>query len=92
MIRLGPVLKDAVLPIPPAIFVIDDEAGAGIDGCCAPDAASKIGTYYLITGASIDGCCAPDTTSNYWIKFDLLGPVLMDVVLPIPPVTLDHIV
>ena len=42
MERLGPVLMDAVLPIPPAIFVIDDEAGAGIDGCCAPDTASEI--------------------------------------------------
>ena len=42
MERLVPVLMDAVLPIPPVIFVIDDEAGAGIDGCCAPDIASKI--------------------------------------------------
>ena len=40
--RLGPVLMDAVLPIPPVIFLIDDEAGAGIDGCCAPDTASEI--------------------------------------------------
>ena len=42
MKRLGPVLMDAVLPIPQAIFVIDDEARAGIDGCCAPDTASEI--------------------------------------------------
>ena len=42
MEKLGPVLMDAVLPIPPAIFVIDDEAGAGIVGCCAPDTASRI--------------------------------------------------
>ena len=41
MVRLGPVLMDAVLPIPPAIFVINDEAGAGIDGCSAPDTASE---------------------------------------------------
>ena len=41
MERLGPVLMDAVLPIPPAIFVINDEAGAGIDGCSAPDTASE---------------------------------------------------
>ena len=41
MERLGPVLTDAVLPIPPAIFVINDEAGAGIDGCSAPDTASE---------------------------------------------------
>ena len=42
MERLGPVLIDALLPIPPARFVIDDEAGAGIDGCSAPDTASDI--------------------------------------------------
>ena len=42
MERLGSVLMDAVLPIPPAIFVINDEAGAGIDGCSAPDTASEI--------------------------------------------------
>ena len=42
MERLGPVLMDAVLPIQPARFVIDDEAGADIDGCCAPDTASEI--------------------------------------------------
>ena len=41
MERLGPVLMDAVLPIPPAIFVINDEAGVGIDGCSAPDTASE---------------------------------------------------
>ena len=39
--RLGPVLMDVVLPIPPARFVNVDEAGAGIDGCCAPGTASK---------------------------------------------------
>ena len=39
--RLGPVLMDVVLPIPPARFVNIDEAGADIDGCCAPDIASE---------------------------------------------------
>ena len=42
MMRLGPILMDAVLPIPPARFVIDDKAGAGIDGSSAPDTASEI--------------------------------------------------
>ena len=42
MKRLGPILTDIVLPILLAIFVIDDETGAGIDGCCAPDTASGI--------------------------------------------------
>ena len=40
--NLGPVLMDAMLSIPPAIFVIDDETGTGIDGCSAPDTASEI--------------------------------------------------
>ena len=40
--RLGLVLMEAVLPIPPARFVNVDEAGAGIDGCSAPDTASEI--------------------------------------------------
>ena len=42
MERLGPVLMYAVLPTLPAIFVIDDEARAGIDGCSAPYTASEI--------------------------------------------------
>ena len=42
MERLRPVLMDVVLPIPPAIFVIDNEARAGIDGCFAPDTTSEI--------------------------------------------------
>ena len=36
-----------------------------------------------VTRAGIDGCCAFDTASNIGKKG--LGPVLMDVVLPIPP-------
>ena len=39
--RLGPVLADALLSIPPVRFVIDDEAGAGIGRCFALDTASK---------------------------------------------------
>ena len=39
--RLGPVLMDVVLPILSASFVNVDEIGAGIDGCCTPDAASE---------------------------------------------------
>ena len=39
--RLGPVLMDAVLPIPPTRFVNVDEAGASIDGCCAADTVSE---------------------------------------------------
>ena len=42
MERLGPVLMDAVVPIPLVILVINNEARAGIDGCCAPDIASEI--------------------------------------------------
>ena len=39
--RLGPVLMDAMLPIPPVSFVNVDEARAGIDGSSAPDTASE---------------------------------------------------
>ena len=42
MERLGPVLMDAVLPIPPARFVIDDEVGVGVGRCFALDTASEI--------------------------------------------------
>ena len=38
--RLGPVLMDDVLPIPPGRFVNVDEAGACIDGSSAPDTTS----------------------------------------------------
>ena len=40
MERLGPVLMDVVLLIPPARFVNINEAGAGIDGSSVPDTAS----------------------------------------------------
>ena len=39
MDRLGPVLVDALLSIPPAN--IDGKAGAGIGGCFALDTASE---------------------------------------------------
>ena len=42
MERLRPVLADALLSIPPARFVIDDEAGAGVGRCFALDTASEI--------------------------------------------------
>ena len=40
MMRLGPVLMEAVLQIPPASIMNDDEAGAGVDGSSAPDTAN----------------------------------------------------
>ena len=64
------------------------KAEAGIDGSSAPDTASNIGSYCIIIGAGVDGSSAPDTASNYGIKWDLLGPVLINVVLPIPPVNI----
>ena len=41
MMRLGPVLADALLSIPPARILIDDKAGAGVGRCFALDTASK---------------------------------------------------
>ena len=41
------------------------KAGAGIDGCSAPDTASKI-VIDDEAGAGIDGCCAPDTASEFY--------------------------
>ena len=41
IMRLGLVSMEAVLPIPPASFINDDEAGAGVDGSSAPDTASE---------------------------------------------------
>ena len=40
--RLGPVLTDALLSIPPVRFVIDDEDGAGVGRYFALDTASEI--------------------------------------------------
>ena len=39
--RLGLVLMEAVLPIPPASFVNIGEVRAGIDGSSAPDTTSE---------------------------------------------------
>ena len=61
-------------------------AGAGIDGCCAPDSASEFCGWWWDTRAGIDGCCALNTASGIGVLCKLLGPVLMDAVLPIPPV------
>ena len=61
--------------------------GAGVNGSSAPDTASNIGSYCIITGAGVDGSSAPDNAINigsYCVK--LLGPVLTEAVLPIPPV------
>ena len=41
MMRLGPVVLVAVLQIPPVRIMNDDEAGADVPGCFAPDTASE---------------------------------------------------
>ena len=48
MMRLGPVSMEVVLQIPPASLMNDDKAGAGIDGCSAPDTASDSETLGLV--------------------------------------------
>ena len=62
MERLGPVLMEAVLPIPPASFINDDETL----GPVLMNALLLISPMGLMHG--IDGCLAPDTASNYWFK------------------------
>ena len=74
--RLGLVLVDALLSIPPARFVIDDEAlGPILMDALLP--IPPVGLMYQVnvTGAGIDGCCAPNTASdigsycNYWGRY-----------------------
>ena len=43
---------------------LDGKAGAGIDGCCAPDTASEFCEWWWDTRAGINGCCAPGTASG----------------------------
>ena len=75
--RLGPVVLVAVLQIPPARLMIDDEAGAGCLGSSAPDTANDddktLGPVYevavlliplVVIGAGFLGSSAPDTASN----------------------------
>ena len=50
MMRLGPVLIEAVLHIPQASILNDNEAGAGVDGSSAPDTTSDdetLGPVYV---------------------------------------------
>ena len=64
--RLGPVLVDALLSIPPARFMIYDETlGPVLMDALLP--ILPVGLMYQvnITGAGIDGCCAPDTASKF---------------------------
>ena len=76
MMRLGPVFLVAVLQIPPARIMNDDEAGAGLLGSSAPDTSSDdetLGPVYVeavlpippvVTGAGVLGSSALDTASN----------------------------
>ena len=77
MKRLGPVLVDALLSIPPARFVIDDEAlGPVLMDALLPIPLVGLKYQVNVAGAGIDGCCAPDTASNigsycinYWDRY-----------------------
>ena len=63
--RLGPVSMEAVLPIPPASFINDDEILRPVlMEAVLP--IPPVGLMYLVnfTGASIDRRSAPDTASN----------------------------
>ena len=43
-----------------------------------------------MAGVGIDGCVAFDTASEIVVGDETLGPVLMDALLPIPPVGLMY--
>ena len=43
-----------------------------------------------VAGAGIDGCSAPYTANEFIDGNETLWPVLMDAVLPIPPVGLMY--
>ena len=81
---LGLVVMDALLPMPPVV------AGAGCRGCIAPDAAS----YDKTLGPVFQDALLRMQYRQwaYCIKRTLLGPVYVDALLLIPPVTLEHIV
>ena len=81
---LGLVVVDAVLPIPPVV------AGADFPGCFAPDTASydkTLGPMFQDALLRMQYC-----QWAYCIKRTLLGPVYVDALLLIPPVTLEYIV
>ena len=81
---LGLVVVDALLPMLPVV------AGAGCRGCIAPDAAS----YDKTLGPMFQDALLRMQYRQwaYCIKRILLGPVYVDALLLIPPVTLEHIV
>ena len=81
---LGLVVVEAVLPMPPVV------AGAGFPGCFAPDTAS----YDKTLGPVFQDALLRMQYRQwaYCIKRTLLGPVYVDALLLIPPVTLEHII
>ena len=81
---LGLVVVDALLPMPPVV------AGAGFPGCFAPDTAN----YDKTLGPVFQDALLQMQYRQwaYCIKRTLLGPVYVDALLLIPPVTLEHFV
>ena len=83
MERLGPVLVDALLSIPPANDD-DERLGPVLVGCFALDTASEVVIDDGALGPVLMDALLPIPPVGLMHK--LLGPVLMDVLLPIPPV------
>ena len=81
---LGLVVVDALLPMQPVVI------GAGFPGCFASDTAS----YDKTLGPVFQDALLRMQYRQwaYCIKRTLLGPVYVDALLLIPPVTLEHIV
>ena len=81
---LGLVVVDALLLMPPVV------AGAGCRRYIAPDAASYDNTLGPVFQDAL--LRMQYRQWAYCIKRILLGPVYVDALLLIPPVTLEHIV
>ena len=81
---LGLVVVEAVLLMPPVV------AGAGFPGCFTPDTASYDKTLGPVFQDAL--LWMQYRQWAYCIKRTLLGPVYVDALLLIPPVTLEHIV
>ena len=83
MERLGPVIVDALLSIPPADG--DERLGPVLVGCFALDTASEV---VIDLGPVLMDALLPIPPVGLMHK--LLGPVLTDALLPIPPARLMY--
>ena len=82
MERLGPVLVDALLSIPPADG--DERLGLVLVGCFALNTASEVVIDDGTLGPVLMDALLPIPPVG--LMYKILGPILTDALLPIPPV------